>query len=153
MAAEALSLRDTYLLSQSRRHQSQCNTKDVLFSLTSAIWQTQTDWHSREVYYLSSTGGCCMLNYPPVLLCVTLPFTLFLSDHYVRMHLISRHTLENTSRLCIHYVDLGEIAKPFAFCLMSPSRKTISIAREAELIYCDAIYEWQHFCDYISELN
>lgn len=57
MKAKTLSLWDTHLLSQSLRHQSRCNTKDVLFILTSAIWHTQIDWHSWEVCYFLPICG------------------------------------------------------------------------------------------------
>lgn len=46
--AKSLSLWETHLLSQSLRHQSQCNTKDDLISLTYAVWETQIDWQSEH---------------------------------------------------------------------------------------------------------
>lgn len=91
MEARAVSLWDTHLLSQSPCHQSQCNTKDILFSLTSTIWQTQTDWHSRELYYFLSIGVLHVEWNNNTLFCLSLSLRIFISDNYVRINLISRH--------------------------------------------------------------
>lgn len=104
MEAKALNLWDTHLLSQSLRHQSQCNTKDVLFSLTSAIWQTQTDWHSREVYYSLPVGGLHVeFSIWCTVLCIySVSLRIFIWDHYVSIHLISCHALVRESIQALH---------------------------------------------------